>query len=40
MEKEKSYNPLPEGLRIQLSDIEGYGLFTLLFLKQGTNHVF
>ena len=37
MEKEKSYNPLPEGLRIQLSDIEGYGLFTLLFLKQGTN---
>ena len=37
MEKEKLYNPLPEGLRIQLSDIEGYGLFTLLFLKQGTN---
>ena len=37
MEKEKSYNPLPEGLRIQSSDIEGYGLFTLLFLKQGTN---
>ena len=31
------YKPLPEGLRIQLSDIEGYGLFTLLFLKQGTN---
>jgi len=31
------YKPLLEGLRIQLSDIEGYGLFTLLFLKQDTN---
>ena len=32
-----NYKPLPEGLRVQLSDIEGYGLHTLLFLKQGTN---
>ena len=37
MEKEKLYNPLPEGLRIQKSKIEGFGLFTLLFLKQGIN---
>jgi len=37
MEKEKLYNPLPEGLRIQKSEIQGFGLFTLLFLKQGTN---
>ena len=37
MEKEKLYNPLPEGLRIQKSEIQGFGLFTLLFIKQGTN---
>ena len=37
MEKEKLYNPLPEGLRIAKSKIQGFGLFTLLFLKQGTN---
>ena len=32
-----NYKPLPEGLRIEKSKIQGYGLFTLLFLKQGTN---
>ena len=37
MEKEKLYNPLPEGLRIAKSKIQGFGLFTLLFLKQGIN---
>ena len=37
MENEKLYNPLPKGLRIQKSEIQGFGLFTLLFLKQGTN---
>ena len=37
MEKEKLYNPLPEGLRIQKSEIQGFGLFTLLFLKKDTN---
>ena len=31
------YKPLSEGLRIQKSKIQGFGLFTLLFLKQGTN---
>ena len=31
------YKPLPEGLRIEKSKIQGYGLFTLLFLKQGIN---
>ena len=31
------YKPLPEGLRIQKSKIQGFGLFTLLFLKQRTN---
>ena len=31
------YKPLAEGLRIQKSEIQGFGLFTLLFLKQGTN---
>ncbi len=37
MEKEKLYNPLPEGLRIQKSEIQGFGLLTLLFLKKDTN---
>ena len=37
MEKEKLYKPLPKGLRIAKSKIQGFGLFTLLFLKQGTN---
>ena len=37
MEKEKLYKPLPEGLRIAKSKIQGFGLFTLLFLKQGIN---
>ena len=37
MEKEKLYNPLPKGLRIEKSKIQGFGLFTLFFLKQGTN---
>ena len=31
------YKPLSEGLRIQKSKIQGFGLFTLFFLKQGTN---
>ena len=31
------YKPLSEGLRIQKSKIQGFGLFTLLFIKQGTN---
>ena len=37
MEKEKLYKPLPEGLRIEKSKIEGYGLVTLSFIKEGTN---
>ena len=37
MEKEKLYNPLPKGLTINISDIQGLGLFTNLFVKQGTN---
>ena len=37
MEKEKLYNPLPKGLRIEKSKIQGFGLFTLFFLKEGTN---
>ena len=37
MEKEKLYKPLPEGLRIEKSKIQGFGLFTLFFLKAGTN---
>ena len=37
MEKEKLYKPLPKGLRIEKSKIQGFGLFTLLFLKAGTN---
>ena len=32
-----NYKPLPEGLRIEKSKIQGFGLFTLFFLKQGTN---
>ena len=31
------YKPLSEGLRIQKSKIQGFGLFTLFFLKAGTN---
>jgi len=31
------YKPLPKGLRIEKSKIQGFGLFTLLFLKQGIN---
>ena len=31
------YKPLPKGLRIEKSKIQGFGLFTLLFLKEGTN---
>ena len=31
------YKPLPKGLRIEKSKIQGFGLFTLFFLKQGTN---
>jgi len=37
MEKEKLYKPLPEGLRIEKSKIQGFGLITLSFIKQGTN---
>jgi len=37
MEKEKLYKPLPEGLRIEKSKIQGFGLTTLYFIKQGTN---
>ena len=37
MEKEKLYKPLPEGLRIEKSKIEGYGLVTLSFIKEGIN---
>jgi len=37
MEKEKLYKPLPEGLRIEKSKIQGFGLSTLYFIKQGTN---
>ena len=29
-----TYEPLPESLRIQASEIDGHGLFTLKFLKQ------
>ena len=32
-----NYKPLPEGLRIEKSKIQGYGLFTLLFIKERTN---
>jgi hypothetical protein len=32
-----NYKPLPEGLRIEKSKIQGFGLFTLFFLKEGTN---
>ena len=31
------YKPLPKGLRFEKSKIQGFGLFTLFFLKQGTN---
>jgi len=31
------YKPLSKGLRIEKSKIQGFGLFTLLFLKAGTN---
>ena len=31
------YKPLPKGLRIEKSKIEGYGLITLAFIKVGTN---
>ena len=31
-----NYKPLPEGLRIEKSKIEGYGLVTLSFIKEGT----
>ena len=31
------YKPLPKGLRIEKSKIQGFGLFTLFFLKEGTN---
>ena len=31
------YEPLPEGLRIQKSEIDGQGLFALKFLKYDTN---
>ena len=37
MEKEKLYNPLPEGLRIAKSKIQGLGLFTKLFEPKGVN---
>jgi len=37
MEKEKLYKPLPQGLRIEKSKIQGFGLITLSFIKQGTN---
>ena len=37
MENEKLYKPLPAGLRIEKSKIQGYGLITLSFIKQGTN---
>ena len=32
-----SYEPLPASLRIEKSEIEGQGLFTLMFLKKDTN---
>ena len=31
------YKPLSKGLRIEKSKIQGFGLFTLFFLKEGTN---
>ena len=31
------YNPLPDGLTISISTIEGLGLFTNFFVKKGTN---
>ena len=31
------YKPLPKGLRIEKSKIEGYGLITLSFIKADTN---
>ena len=31
------YKPLSKGLRIEKSKIQGFGLFTLFFLKAGTN---
>ena len=31
------YNPLPDGLTISISAIEGLGLFTNSFVKKGTN---
>ena len=31
------YNPLPDGLTISISAIEGLGLFTNFFVKKGTN---
>ena len=31
------YEPLPKGLRIQPSDINGFGLFTLVFTPKDTN---
>jgi len=38
-----TYEPLPVGLRIQKSEIDGQGLFTMIFLKHdhilGNSHV-
>ena len=31
------YRPLPEGLKIQNSGINGQGLFTMVFLKRDTD---
>jgi hypothetical protein len=37
MEKEKLYKPLPKGLTIGKSKVQGLGLFTNFFVKHGTN---
>jgi hypothetical protein len=37
MKSKELYKPLPEGLRIEKSKIQGYGLSTLSFIKKGTN---
>ena len=37
MEKDKLYKPLPDGLTIEKSKVQGLGLFTQFFVKKGTN---
>ena len=36
MSKQKMYRPLPDGLYIGMSSIEGNGLFTLNYIDEGT----